>query len=64
MRQDVLEGGMRELADRLGIGLRQAYREANNGNLPVTKLGGRYVIPKEAYERFLRGEWTPAGSKR
>ena len=59
-QMDVLEGGVREMAHRLGIGERQAYREAERGNLPAVKLGGRYVVPLDAWSKFLRGEWRPA----
>jgi len=48
------------MAHRLGIGERQAYREAKKGNLPAVKLGGRYVVPLDAWTLFLRGEWKPA----
>jgi excisionase family DNA binding protein len=35
---------------------KQAVR---NGELPGYKVGARYVIPDEAFDRFCRGDWTP-----
>ena len=61
---DVLEGGLREAARRLFCGERAMYRAAKKGELPfVAKIGGRYVVPRLAFERFLRGETKPGQSE-
>ena len=65
---DVLPGGIREAAKRLGIGERKAYRMAERGQYPFCRIAVRvcnvYIVPRAAFERFLRGEMTdttPAG---
>ena len=50
---DVLEGGIREAARRLGIGERTAYRAAERGELPAVRIGNVWIIPLRAWERFL-----------
>ena len=43
-----------EIADRLGMGIRQTYRYARNGDLPfVVRIGVRFIAPKRAFERWL-----------
>ena len=60
---DALPGGIREAAKRLGIGERKAYRMAERGEYPFSvfalRIGGVYVVPRHAFERFLRGELRP-----
>lgn len=55
---DVLPGGIREAARRLGRGQRAIYKMAARGELPFAiRLGGRYVVPRVAFEKFLAGGW-------
>jgi excisionase family DNA binding protein len=57
---DALPGGLREAGRRLGIGERRCYRLAHQGKLPfVIRLGGRFVVPRLAFERFLQGQLRP-----
>ncbi len=42
-----------EAAEVLGIGKSLCYRLAKSEELPAIKLGSRYVIPKQALERFI-----------
>ena len=43
-----------EVADRLGMGVRQTYRYARNGDLPfVVRVGTRFIAPKRAFQRWL-----------
>ena len=51
-----------EAAKLLGIGKNQAYSAAKRGDLPVMKLGKRYLVLRVPLERILRGE-APAPSK-
>lgn len=57
---DVLVGGIREAARRLGIAERKAYRMAERGEYPFSaftvRCGSVYVVPKVAFARFLSGE--------
>ena len=54
---DVLPGGIREAARRLGRGERAMYKAAARGELPfVTRIGRVWIVPKVAFERFLRGK--------
>ena len=63
---DVLPGGIREAARRLGVGERKAYRMAERGEYPFSaftcRVGSIYLVPRAAFERFLRGELTPNNS--
>lgn len=43
-----------EIANRLGMGVRQTYRYARSGDLPfVVRIGARFIAPKKAFERWL-----------
>ena len=49
--KDVLS--MREVSARLGMGLRQTYRYARNGDFPfIVRIGTRFVTPKLAFQRW------------
>lgn len=48
-----------EAAQRLGIGRNQAYQAAKRGELPVLRVGGRLLVPREALDRML-AEAAPA----
>lgn len=43
---------IREAAERLGIHRVSAYRLAESGKLPSTKLGGRRLVPESALEQL------------
>jgi excisionase family DNA binding protein len=42
-----------EAARILGIGRNSAYEAARRGELPVIRIGHRYVVPRVALERLL-----------
>ncbi|MDA8204258.1 MAG: helix-turn-helix domain-containing protein [Chloroflexi bacterium] len=48
-----------EAAKVLGIGRNSAYEAVRRGDLPVIRLGRRYVVPHAALERLLAGETRP-----
>jgi excisionase family DNA binding protein len=48
-----------EAGDRLGISRQHAYKLAREGQLPLMRLGRRYVIPKAAFDKWL-AEVKPA----
>ena len=48
-----------EAAKTLGIGRSLAYQLARTGDLPVIRLGKRFVVPVERLERMLGGEESP-----
>ena len=52
-----------EVAAALGIDRSHAYALAQRGRLPVPvlRLGRRLVVPREALERVLAGDQSPAG---
>jgi len=53
-RLDVLPGGVREVAQRLGLAERTAYAKARGGELPfVVRVGRRYIVPRRAFEAWL-----------
>jgi excisionase family DNA binding protein len=42
-----------EAAQLLGIGRNSAYEAVRRGELPVIRIGRRYVVPRLALERML-----------
>ena len=44
-----------DAAKLLNIGKNQAYEAARNGQLPVIRIGRRYLIPTAALDRLLSG---------
>jgi len=42
-----------EAAQVLGIGRSSAYEAVRRGELPVIRIGRRYVVPRAALERLL-----------
>jgi excisionase family DNA binding protein len=42
-----------EVAAMLGIARHSAYKACHQGELPVIKLGRRFLIPKVAFDRML-----------
>jgi excisionase family DNA binding protein len=50
---------IKQVSEALGISLDLTYAAANNGELPVIKLGRRMLVPKTALLKMLGME--PAG---
>ena len=50
---------IRTAGRQIGLGQRAAYRAAERGDLPAVKLAGRWVVPLQAWRRFLAGDWKP-----
>lgn len=48
-----------ELADAAGLSEPTCKAAIRLGQLPGQKIGKKYVIPREAFERWKRGEWVP-----
>lgn len=48
----------KEVAQRTGLSVGAVYNAARAGNLPFPtfRVGKRFVIPREPFEKFLRGE--------
>ena len=59
LRRASLESGERlvltigETARRLGIGINQAYTAAKTGQIPVVRIGKRFLVPAAALEAML-----------
>jgi excisionase family DNA binding protein len=53
-----------EAARALGIGRSAAYLAAHRGDLPVIRIGRRYVVPRVALERLLNGNQAVENSYR
>jgi excisionase family DNA binding protein len=49
-----------ETAEILGIGRNLAYEAVRCGQIPNVRIGGRYLVPLSALERFL-GDAQRAG---
>jgi excisionase family DNA binding protein len=45
---------IKEVSEILGIGRSLAYEMAHSNQIPVKKLGKRFVVPKAALEEFLK----------
>jgi excisionase family DNA binding protein len=54
MQKDVLT--VREVAQRLDIGLSSAYAIVKDGTVPSMKIGRKYLVPRIQFERWLQGE--------
>jgi len=48
---------MNELAEVLGINKRTAYRYCAMNEIPSKKILGKWIIPKQAVEKFLLGDY-------
>jgi|TARA_B100001094_G_C18194278_1_gene809520 excisionase family DNA binding protein len=49
--EDVMS--VHEVADRLGIGVNQAYAACKKGDIPNMRFGKRYIIPRAAYLNWM-----------
>lgn len=47
-----------QAAQVLGIGRRQAYVAAGNGQIPAFRIGGRLIVPRARLAKMLRIELT------
>ena len=45
-----------QAAEVLGIGRSLCYRLVKSNRIPSVKLGERFIIPKEALEKFISNE--------
>ena len=45
-------------AKRLGVGRNQAYQAAARGEIPVIRIGKRWLVPTGALDRMLSGKTT------
>jgi excisionase family DNA binding protein len=50
-----------EFGRMLGIGRGQAYEAAKRGEIPVIKIGGRYLVPKALGDKMLGRGTEPQG---
>lgn len=51
------------VAALLGIARATAYRAVHRGEIPSVKIGRRYLVPRAALRRLLRGDGTPANQR-
>ena len=49
-----------EAAERLGICRNAAYEAARRGDIPVIRIGKRFLVPVAAFERLLSGDGEAA----
>jgi excisionase family DNA binding protein len=49
-----------EVAARLRIGRNQAYEAVREKIIPAIRVGERWLIPRAAFERLMRGETLDA----
>ena len=48
---------MKELSEVLGINYRTAYRYCQLKEIPSKKIIGKWIIPKKAVDKFLKGDY-------
>ena len=53
MERDVFS--VRDIAQRLEIGLASAYALIKDGTIPSIKIGRKYVVPRVRFEQWLVG---------
>lgn len=53
-----------EAADLLRLGRNSTYAAIQRGELPARRVGRRWLIPKDALERFLAGESADSMTER
>ena len=51
---------VRELSMSMGISLPKAYELVKRPGFPVLRIGSRILIPKAAFEEWLKAESTKA----
>ena len=51
---------VRELSMSMGISLPKAYEFVKRPGFPVLRIGSRILIPKAAFEEWLKAESTKA----
>lgn len=50
---------VKEAAKALRISRNNAYALANEGKLPVVRLGRRLLVPRKGLDDLLAGGWQP-----
>jgi excisionase family DNA binding protein len=50
---------VRDLCEVTGLSRPTVCAAVRTGELPGYKIGERYVIPRDAFDAFCRGEWVP-----
>jgi excisionase family DNA binding protein len=53
LKSNSVYASVEELARELGISVALAYRHLNDGRIPARRLGRRFVIPRNAVQRWL-----------
>jgi excisionase family DNA binding protein len=61
MHKEKLTMTIDEAGVLLGIGRSLAYQMAHNGQLPVIRMGKRYLVSRKAFEAML--DVKPVGNK-
>jgi excisionase family DNA binding protein len=51
-----------EAASRLGISKSTLYEALRNAEVPGLQIGGRWVLPRARFERFINGEEPSAAA--
>ncbi len=42
-----------EAGGKIGLGKCSSYNAVRNGDIPAVKIGGRWIVPKVAFDRML-----------
>lgn len=49
--------GVQEVATMMGIGINRAYDVMHSKKFPVHRIGRRYLVHREVFEKWLKGEY-------
>ena len=50
---EVLVYTVPEAGGKIGLGKSSSYAAVRNGDIPAVKIGGRWIVPKVAFDRML-----------
>lgn len=51
--------GVPDIMKKMGIGRDRALEILKSGEFPIKKLGRRYVVHEDVFDKWLRGEMAP-----
>jgi len=56
--------GVNEIMQMMGIGRNRAYEIIKSNEFPSKKLGRRYLVHKDVFEKWLKGELNYKGNQK
>ncbi len=50
---ELLVYSVTEAGEKIGLGKSSSYNAVRNGDIPAIRIGGRWIVPKVAFDRML-----------